>query len=310
MKQIIVLFILVSFFSAVKAQDCIADKIAKQAIEIDSLSKVIHTYQSNKKQESSKNKNNEKEYKDSINTLKADLSKLEKFKSEKKIIDTELSFKSDSIALLKNQIIEKDNEINSIKDQSKKDAINEKENGKNEVYNKLANLYRNKSFDELIKSTSSISIQRDKELIGNYEDLIQVLADLETCLNAEKLLSIKFDVIQVNNTLNQITLIKQQSESVKTLKSKLENFKVFNEGLVSTLQRIIVIDKNENVKGSSTQIQNAKYNKILSELTKYIFEYDFNFVDYPYLSEIVLEIIKRKQPNPDADISDLLQKIE
>ena len=171
-------------------------------------------------------------------------------------------------------------------------------------------MYRNKSFDELIKSTSSISIQRDKELIGNYEDLIQVLADLETCLNAEKLLSIKFDVIQVNNTLNQITLIKQQSESVKTLKSKLENFKVFNEGLVSALQRIIVIDKNENVKGSSTQIQNAKYNKILSELTKYIFEYDFNFVDYPYLSEIVLEIIKRKQPNPDADISDLLQKIE
>jgi hypothetical protein len=33
-------------------------------------------------------------------------------------------------------------------------------------------------------------------------------------------------------------------------------------------------------------------------------------LDYPYLSEVVLEIIKRKRPNPDADISDLLKKIE
>ena len=42
---------------------------------------------------------------------------------------------------------------------------------------------------------------------------------------------------------------------------------------------------------------------------KPFFNYDFKFNDFPYLSDIVLEIFKRKQPNPDADISDLLQKL-
>ena len=324
MKQIIVLFIIVSFFSPVKGQDCVVDKIAKQAVEIDSLKrnyksidikidslkKVINSYESNKKQQSSIYQNSVKLYMDTINTLKVDLSKLEKFKSEKKKLETEHTSKSDSIALLKSQINQKDNEIKSITDKGKKDAITEKENGKKEIYTKLANLYSNKSFDELIKISSLSSIKRDKQLIGYNEDVKQVLMDLEIYFNTEKLLSNKLDVTQFNSSLSQLNLIKQQSELVITLKNKLENFKTFNEGLINTIQIIITIDKNENVKGSSTQIQSAKYNKILSELTKYIFDYDFNFVDYPYLSEIVLEIIKRKQPNPDADISDLLNKFE
>ncbi len=60
----------------------------------------------------------------------------------------------------------------------------------------------------------------------------------------------------------------------------------------------------------SPQVVNSKLNKILSELSKFIFDYNFNFVDYPYFSDIVLDIIKRKQPNPDADIVDLLKKTE
>ena len=47
----------------------------------------------------------------------------------------------------------------------------------------------------------------------------------------------------------------------------------------------------------------------MAEISYYIFNYDFNFMDYPYLSVVVLEIIKRKAPNPDAKISDLLQQL-
>ena len=68
--------------------------------------------------------------------------------------------------------------------------------------------------------------------------------------------------------------------------------------------------KKEFVKGMDDEIIKSKLNKILSELSTFIFGYNFNFVDYPYLTDIVLEIIKRKQPNPDADINDLLEKIE
>ena len=53
-----------------------------------------------------------------------------------------------------------------------------------------------------------------------------------------------------------------------------------------------------------------KYKKILSEISTYIFEYDFNFVDYPYLSDIISQLIKLKRTNPDADINDLIKKLQ
>jgi hypothetical protein len=41
----------------------------------------------------------------------------------------------------------------------------------------------------------------------------------------------------------------------------------------------------------------------------YIFDYDLKYEDHPYLFEIVLDIIKRKQSNTDEDITDLLKKL-
>ena len=37
--------------------------------------------------------------------------------------------------------------------------------------------------------------------------------------------------------------------------------------------------------------------------------YHFNFTDYPYLSELVLETMKRKQKDANSDISDLVEKL-
>jgi hypothetical protein len=79
---------------------------------------------------------------------------------------------------------------------------------------------------------------------------------------------------------------------------------------MEAIEKIISIDKREVVASMEDEIQKQKFNKILSEISLYIFNYDFNFVDYPYLSDIVLEIMKRKQPNPDADITYLLAKLK
>ena len=57
------------------------------------------------------------------------------------------------------------------------------------------------------------------------------------------------------------------------------------------------------------RFEKKKLDKILAEFSFFIFNYEFNFLDYPYLSDIILEIIKRKQPNADADISNLLNKL-
>jgi len=324
MKNTIIFFVIFYGLGNALAQDCVADKIAKQAVEIDSLKKTHKTValkidslqkfivknDAMNKQLSGDYLASKKKYEETIEDLKKELTKLEKFKSEKKAIETILLAKSDSIVLLKKQITQKDNEIKTITEKSKKDASTEKENGKNEVLNQLLNTYKNKSFDDLINSSSLTSLLRDKQLIGNNSDVKQIIADLETYYNAEKLLSNKFNASQLNNALSQVTVIKQQSKLVPTLKDNLDNLKIINEGLNTTIQNIIALDKKEFVKGMDEQIIKSKLNKVLSELSKYIFDYNFNFLDYPYLSEVVLEIIKRKRPNPDADISDLLKKIE
>jgi hypothetical protein len=313
MKKAIVLFIMLFGIGNAYAQDGVADKIAKQAVEIDSLKKVVKIFIF--KNDSLKNvilnyQVSEKKDLDAINELKKELSKLEKYKLEKKAIETKLAVKNDSIVLLKNKIILIENEIKSTIEKGKKNAAAEKENGKNEILDKLLNTYKNKSLDELIKSSSLTALLRDKQLIGNNTDVKQIIFELETYFNAEKLLSNKFNASQVNNALSQLPLIKQQSKLVPTLKDNLDNFKAFNDGLNTAIQNIIEIDKIELVKGMPKEVINSKLHKVLSELSKYIFDYNFNSVDYPYLSDVVLEIIKRKQPNPDADISELLKKIE
>ncbi len=310
--------------SNTNAQECVADKIATQAVEIDSLKRVFKTLEikidslqnkisineSENKKQITNYRTTEKTNADEIEDLKRELSKLEKYKTEKKDNETLLKANSDSILSLKNQIIEKVNEIKTIEEKGKKDTTTEKENGKNEVLNKLVNTYKNKSFDDLVKSSSTVSLQRDKQLIGNNTEISQIITDLETYFNAEELLSNKFNSAQVSNYLSLLALIKQQSKLVVTLKDNLGNFKIFNEGLNTAIKNIFIIDTKEFVKGMDEQIVKAKLNKILSELSIFIFNYNFNFVDYPYFSDIILEIIKRKQPNPDADISDLLKKIE
>jgi hypothetical protein len=324
MKKAILIFIMLFGLVNAYAQDGVADKIAKQAVEIDSLKKANKTVvikndslrktilanKSSNNQQSTNYKASEKKYADTIVDLKKELVKLEKYKSNKKAIEATLVAKSDSIVLLKKQITQRDNEIKNNNEKSKKDAAAEKENGKNEVLNQLVNTYKNKSFDDLINSSNLTSVQRDKQLIGNNTEIKQVITDLETYFNSEKLLSNKFNAEQVKYAISQVTIIKKQSQLVTTLKDNLDNLKTFKEGLSSAIQNIIAIDKKEFVKGNSEIVVKSKLNKILSELSKFIFDYNFNFVDYPYFSDIILEIIKRKQPNPDADVSDLLKKVE
>ena len=329
MKKTILLFIMLCGLGNAYAQNSeLFKEIKKQAVEIDSLKKANKTLTSqitilNKNIKTNESTNDkllkenlakENKQKEEIEKLKNDISKLEKYTSEKKAIEKELEAKNESINELKKQISEKDNEIKKIPENNKKLAAEEKEKGKSEVINKLVNTYTNKSFDDLINSSSITSVQRDNNIIVNKTDVKQIIADLETYFIAVNLFSKKFNESQVKNSLSQVTHIQQSklvaaSAAVVALKDNLDNFKTFNDGLNTAIQNIITIDKKEIVKGMSEDVVKLKLNKILSELSKFIFDYNFNFIDYPYLSEIVLEIIKRKQPNPDDDISNLLSKI-
>ena len=119
----------------------------------------------------------------------------------------------------------------------------------------------------------------------------------------------KYDAVRNKDAENQRSQIKLESASLNKLRSAIHNYQTFNEGLRDTMGKIIALDQRESVANNTKEIQSQKFNKIMAEISYFIFNYDFNFSDYPYLSEVVLEIIKRKAPNPDADISNLLQKL-
>ena len=304
MKRIVIVTFIMCAFSPAFAQCDLIKELSKQAVEIDSLKKVVKTEMDSKLQLSKENYN----LKDTIKKLKSEFVNLEEFRKQKKNIDTILRQKVDSIVLLKASISEKDKKITAEMQKSEQKERERFDAGKNEILATIANSYKSKSFDELLKSSTKESVQRDLQLFQNQTEIKQILSDIEKFFIAKELLAAKLDIVQIKNVQNQLGQVKQKSTVLDKLKEIIGNYQTFNDGLKETTGKIIALDIKEEARNNK-EIQKKKFDKILAELSPYIFNYDFNFSDYPYLSDIFLEIIKRKQPNPDADISDLLNKL-
>lgn len=311
-NTLLLLFCMFSLFSVYAQQDVLLEKYMKQSLKqelvIDSLKKVSKSNieKFDKKSKEYQNEINSKN--DSIKSLKLNLSKVEKFKSEMNKNESLFKQKNDSISLLKKQNID----LNKQKIDDKKLFVQnlreENLKGKNEVKSKLINYYTSEKFDELIVSTSKNSIQRDILIIEDNE-VIRILNDLIMFFEAQAILNKKYNIEQLKSVQLQLNKLKQPSEQLARLTENIENYQGFNNDLLECLLKINEIDKKETV-GSDIVLKKLKYNKILSELSTYIFDNDFNFVEYPYLSDIILELIKRKKPNPDSDITDLIKKLQ
>lgn len=311
-KTLLFTFFLINFFSVYAQQDLLLEKYMKQSIKqesvIDSLKKVSKNEKENISKQSNDYQNKLNGKNDTIKSLKLNLSKLEKFKAEMNKNNALFKQKNDSINLLKKQIVD----LNKQKlDENQKYLQNLREEntkGKNEVKSKFINNYKDKKFDELIVSSSKNSVQRDI-LITEDNDIKQTLNDLIIFFEAKEILEKRYNDEQLKNTQLQLNKLKQQSEIVLKLNDNIESYITLNSGLADCLVKIDEIDKKETV-GSDKDLKKMKYKKILSEISTYIFEYDFNFVDYPYLSDIISQLIKLKRTNPDADINDLIKKLQ
>lgn len=305
MKRIVIVTFIMCAFSPAFTQNDLIDRVTKQAVEIDSLKKIVKAEVDNKQQLARDNYN----LQDTIKRLKSELANLEEFRKKKKSIDTLLRQKTDSIVLLKAYISEKDKQIVAEKDICVQKSSEEYEKGKNEILSSILNNYKNKSFEELLKSSSKQSAQRDLKLVENTPEVKQILSDIEKYYSAKDLLNTKVDAVQIKNFQIQLGQIKRESALLNKLNEMIGNYQNFNDGLKETMEKIIALDNREAVSGMSKEVQKKKFDKILAEVSSYIFNYDFNFSEYPYLSDIFLELLKRKQPNPDADITDLLKKL-
>ena len=204
-------------------------------------------------------------------------------------------------------IVDKDKQIINEKANAKTSVDSAKNNGKAEAFSSIINFYKNHSFDDLIQSSTLESIGRDLQLVGNNPEVNLILNDLQIYFSALELISQKYDAVNIKSAQTQLNLIKQQSKLLDVLKVNVEYYEDFNTDLKKTIEKIVDLDKIKTAAGSP-EIQKLKFNEVLSILTDYMYNY-YDYAKYPYLSEIMLEIIKRKQPNADSSIIDLLQRL-
>ena len=304
MKVFILIAMLGSFSSVFGQNDCF-DWISKQALTIDSLTKVTKRDSTTISQINSRNT----KLVDSVNLLKNEKSELESFGKQKLQLENSLRSKSDSIDLLKKLILERDNLLLTEINKGNQKANEEYTKGKNDILLPIIHLYKNRPFDEILLYTTLEASNRALLLNVNDPAIRQTLSNLLICQSGFDLLNGKFDPAQAQIVKSQLDQINLKSTRLIRLKKNITDFSVVNNAFLETVNKIIEVDRIEVVGGMIDEVKKKKLSKILLELSRFTFNYEFNFSDYPYLSNILLDIIIRKHPDPDADISDLLKKI-
>jgi len=321
MKKIIVVILIMFGVSNAYTQDLIKE-IQKLTLANDSLQKQVikplndsilklnsaHSNEIAKLNEQLKALENEKsELNKKIKTLESTVAELNKNKI--KIERDNLQAKCDSLIIkvkeLENLISAKDKQIAQEKELGQQKSIQEKEKGKSEILNLIIQTY-NKPLDELIINTNIKSVERDMSIVGDKTVVQQKLLSLQKYFNSEQVLNEKYSEQRVENALTQLKSI-EQTELVLKLIDKLSKYKLCNDGLKTTIDKILEIDKKFVANDEYTQ--KTKLNDVLAEIAWYFRNYRFNFIDYPYLSEIVLEIIKLKQKDANTDIAILKEKL-
>ena len=288
-KLLVLIFITINFFNAY-SQESLYDRLEKRAVEIDSLEKRLESSKTSFIQLS----NTIKTKNDEIIDLRNKVTRLSSYKPLKKTNDS---------LLLQYQ------KLNKIKDKlitiHQNDLNKAKAKAKNEIYSKIADTYTNINFESLILISSKSSVDRDSNLLFKNQELKQTFKDLKNYFEAKALLSSAYDAAKVQTALNNLNSINHTSASLDKLKLLLTSYKTKYKGLEDCFERILSLNKNVN--DLSDEIRSDKIKDINYEISTYIFGFDINFNDYPYISKVVNNAIVTKHGNTDVNISNLLK---
>lgn len=278
-------------------------KLKEQIKNIENESKNLAEAMKNLKAQNSRQE-------DQINSLKKEKSKIERDRlvaqldSMTNIISKFKIIIDSTQNLVLNEKQNSNKQLDAQKESNNKLLKIEKEKSKNEIISLIIESY-NQPFDDLIKSCSSHSIARDLRIIGTNTSIQRKLEQLLIFFESETILSAKYNHENAANAKAKLSKI-EQSELVKSLNEKIDKYGQRNEELIRTLNEIIV--KSIREASEEDELEN-KLNITLSNLASFYRNYKFNFWDYPYLTEIILEVQKLKQKDPNADIKDLRDKL-
>lgn len=244
----------------------------------------------------------------SSSNLKVSALNKNKIKEERDNLQRKVDSLNALISKQNQTIKDKDDQISNEKIIAKTTADNARNDGKVEVLARIVNSYKNRSFDDLIEFSSKESVARDRQLVATNPEVIPILNDLHIYFKSFELLLEKFDAVKIKNAQTQLRQIKRQSNLLEVLKDNIDSYNDLNAALRETISQLVELDKSKSTAGDAA-IQKLKYNDIVTILTDYIYNY-YSYVKNPYLSDIVNETINRKHFDADADMTDLLNKLQ
>lgn len=321
-KVIVVVLIMFSVFNA-HAQEELIKGIQKLTLENDSLQKqVIKPLNDSIVKLTSTHRDQIAKLTEQIRSLEQDKSELSR--KNKDLGSTITDLNKNKIKLERDSLkINCDSLINKLKDaqeniskqkklvdeereRCKHKTSQEKDIGKREILNQIIQTYT-KPLDELIINSTIKSVERDISIVGDKTVVQQKLLSLQIYFNAEQVLNEKFSEQRVTYALNQLKSLEQTALVLK-LNDKLTKYKlVCYDGLKTTIDKIIEIDKKFVANDDFTQKEKLK--DVMGEIAWFIRNYKFDLMEYPNLSSIVLEVIKLKEKDANSDVSFLKDKL-
>lgn len=303
MKKLFILLLIVVACYPAYSQDC-CDKVEKQAVKIYNLEKLVQNEKEN-------NQNYQiivTKYIDTNRLLKAELKMLEQFKDEKKSFDTKLAQKSDSIELIKQIIVAKDRQILVVNQECEKRSGEEKEKGRNDALMDVIDDYNKKNFDTIILFSTRFSVQRDLQLVGSNNAIKELLLDLKIYFDATEILTRRYDALMVGNAVKALNQMKRQSSLLEQLKKDIGSYNEYRESLFRHLSNLCDLDKRKSAL-NDPEIEKIKFKDVAEIMADYLNSYP-DYKKYPFLSDIVFDIFRRKAEDSDNDITDLLNKVQ
>ena len=251
----------------------------------------------NKKKDSPKTK-------DSIENQSPNLAKISIVR-ERDNLKSKCDSLEEVLSRLRTEISKRDTLIEKEKLKGIDNSKQELQKGRAEIKGKLMEAYC-KPLDERIMFFTLNVVERDLNIIGKNSSVADSLLSLQKYYQSKQVLNEKFNEQKVTDALNKLKEL-NQTNLVSDLNHKLGNYKECNLALKLTIDKII--EKDKKFMANDREDKNQKLTAVLFEFSGYFRDYQFDFQDYPYLSKIILEILKSKQNDANSDITKFKEQL-
>jgi len=227
-----------------------------------------------------------------------------------------LRTQKDSIAKknteLTGTINKNNNNINSLRAELQQQiSLNEANKQKIEIITNSYNL-KVKTFDELIRNTTIQTVHRDMTTFFEGNPNKKVLEELLDYFRVKEILNkpYKDAVGRIADAQNKLNGITAPSDSVKTLREDIDKYKECGEALRTAITAIIKLEVNKVPSGPGfDDMRKDRRKDIALIMFRYISD-NPEYVKFNDLSNIVSQIIIKKDFNHEADINEFLKRLQ